>query len=374
VSVRKRKWITRTGEQREAFVVDYRDGDGDRVLKTFEKKKDADAFHATAKVEVGRGEHITPSKSETVAEAAERWIKRVEADGRERTTVRQYRQHINLHIRPRIGPIRLANLTTARVETFRDELLADLSRPMARKVLTSLKSILKVAKRSHVAASVSIGREKRAPRLEVGKDIPSTAEIKRLLAATTEAPLRVRALVVVTISTGLRASELRGLRWRDLDLEHGEVHVRQRADRFNQIGAPKSESSVRTVDIGSHAVATLKEWKVACPPNSLDLVFPTSTGNIEHHANMLGSLEPVFKAAGLTDKHGNPRYTLHSLRHYFCSWCLGRKPEGRELPLKVVQVLMGHSSIVMTGDRYGHIQPSRNDKAELAAAEAALWG
>jgi hypothetical protein len=71
--------------------------------KTFERKKDADAFHATVRVDVSRGDHIAPSKSETVAEAAERWIKRVEALGRERTTIRQYRQHINLHIAPRIG-------------------------------------------------------------------------------------------------------------------------------------------------------------------------------------------------------------------------------------------------------------------------------
>jgi|RhiMetdeSRZDD1v2_1073273.scaffolds.fasta_scaffold271056_2 integrase len=374
MSVRKRKWkVKSTGEERESWVVDYRDGEGSRVLRTFDRKKDADAFHATVRMEVDRGEHIAPSKSDTVAEAAERWIKRVEAEGRERSTVRQYRQHVSLHIGPRIGAIKLANLTAARVESFRDELLAELSRPLARKVLTSLKSILKVAKRGHVAASAFIGREKRAPRLEVGKDIPSSAEIKRLLAAAACAPLRVRALLVVAIFTGLRASELRGLRWKDVDLAHGEVRVRQRADRFNQIGAPKSESSVRTIDIGSRVVNVLKEWTLACPISEHDLVFPTSTGAIEHHKNMLGGLESVLVAAGLTDKGGAPKYGLHSLRHYFCSWCLGRRPEGRELPLKVVQVLMGHSSIVMTGDRYGHIQPSRNDKSELAAAEAALW-
>jgi integrase len=55
MSVRKRKWKTAKGEQqREAWVVDYTDADGDRVLRTFDKKRDADAFHATAKVEVDR--------------------------------------------------------------------------------------------------------------------------------------------------------------------------------------------------------------------------------------------------------------------------------------------------------------------------------
>ena len=49
--------------------------------------------------------------------------------------------------------------------------------------------------------------------------------------------------------TGLRSSELRGLRWKDIDFKASQLHVRQRADRFNKIGAPKSEKSVRTVPV-----------------------------------------------------------------------------------------------------------------------------
>ena len=120
--------------------------------------------------------HSAPSKSETVAEAAESWIKRVEADGAERATVRQYRQHVALHIAPRIGRIKLARLTPKTIEDFRDDLLEKLSRPLARKVLTSFKSLLKAAKHAHVAADVSIGRDKRSERkLEAGRDIPTPA-------------------------------------------------------------------------------------------------------------------------------------------------------------------------------------------------------
>jgi integrase len=375
--------MTRSGELREAWVVDYIDGDGDRVLKTFEKKKEADAYQATVKVDVSHGVHITPSKSDTVKETAERWLKRVEADGRERSTVRQYRQHVNLHIIPRVGTIKLANLTPKHVETLRDGLLdgdearglSKLSRPLARKVLTSFKSLLKAAKRSHLAADVSIGRDKRAQRpLEVGTDIPSPEEIKRLLQAAAGAGLRTRTLLMVAIFCGLRASELRGLRWKDIDFANAELHVRQRADRFNVIGPPKSAAGTRTIGLGPLLLTTLKEWKLACPKGELGLVFPSTTGAIEHHANMLRSLTPVMKAAGLTDKKGEPKYGLHSFRHYFASWCLNRKAAGgRQLLPKDVQVLLGHASIVMTMDRYGHLFPRSNDRAELAAAEAALW-
>jgi integrase len=375
MSVRKRTWTTRQGEMREAWIFDYFDQDGDRHIETFARKKDADAREATVRVDIRKGLHTAASKSITVGEAAEGWINRVAAEGRERTTVRQYRQHINLHIIPRIGRLKLAHLTPAKVEAFRDDLLANLSRPMARKVLTSLKSLLKVAKHGHIADDVSIGRSKRGERKpEVGIDIPTPEEVRRLLKAAGEASLKVRTLLVTVVSTGLRASELRGLRWRDVDLKAGELHVRQRADRYNVIGQPKSESGVRSINLGPRVVAALKEWKLACPKGEADLVFPTAKGRAEHHANMLRSLGPVMVSAGVVNKAGKPKYTLHAFRHYFASWCINRKAQGgRELPIKNVQTLLGHASIVMTLDRYGHLFPRGDDRAELAKAEDALW-
>src|SRR5262249_53574468 len=142
MSVRKREWTTNQGEEREAWIVDYADQDGDRHIRTFAKKKDADAYHDTVRVDVRQGVHTAPSKSRTVAEAADAWIKSAEADGLERSTLRQYRQHVNLHIVHRLGREKLAELTPGRIEAFRDDLLAKLSRPLARKVLTSLKSLL----------------------------------------------------------------------------------------------------------------------------------------------------------------------------------------------------------------------------------------
>jgi integrase len=357
---------------REAWIVDYVDQEGDRHIETFARKKDADDYHATVKVDVRKGVHSAPSKSETVAEAAESWVKRVEADGAERATVRQYRQHIKLHIVPRIGRIKLARLTPKTVEDFRDDLLEKLSRPLARKVLTSFKSLLKAAKHAHVAADVSIGRDKRGERkLEVGYDIPTPAEVKRLIDAAKDAKLR--ALLLTVTLTGLRASELRGLRWTDVDLKAGEIHVRQRADRYCAIGAPKSASSRRVIPLAPDLLTALKTWKLACPIGEAGLVFPSVAGRVEHHVNMLRSLAPTMVAAGVVDKHGKPKYALHAFRHFFASWCINPKERGgRELPAKVVQQLLGHSSIVMTLDRYGHLFPRGDDRAELEAAASAL--
>src|SRR5215217_861932 len=163
MSIRKRKWTTTKGEKKEAWIVDYVDQDGDRHIRTFEKKRDADAYHATVNVDVRQGVH----SGITLARAAEDWLSHVAREGRERSTMAQYGQHAHRHIIPRIGDLKLAHLTTVRISAFRDDLLADLSRPLAKKVLTSLKSILREAQRrgnvaQNVADGVSVGLDKRA--------------------------------------------------------------------------------------------------------------------------------------------------------------------------------------------------------------------
>jgi integrase len=379
MSVRKRTWTTTTGEQKEAWIVDYTDQNGQRHIKTFDRKKDADAHAATVKVDVSSGVHTPENRSVTVAEAADNWIRYVELEGRERSTVAQYRQHVDQHIAPRIGREKLAKLTAPRINVFRDDLLKELSRPLARKVLTSLKAILKDAKRrgnvaQNVAADVSIAADRRGNgKLKIGVDIPTPVEIRTIVHA---AQGRWRPFLIVAAFTGLRASELRGLRWADIDLKRGELHVHQRADRWGTIGDPKSETSERTIPIGPFVVNTLKEWKLAGPKGKLDLVFGNGTGNVENHGNIIQrGFWPTQIAAGVVDHEGKPKYSgLHALRHFYASWCINRRADGGlELPIKLVQQRLGHASIVMTSDVYGHLFPSRDDGAELAAAEQALF-
>jgi hypothetical protein len=139
--VRKRTWNNKAGEQ-TAWIADYFDQEGKRHIKTFDTKKAASAWLVTTQGEVVRGVHTPENASITVAEAAELWIQTGELDKLERSTLRQYRNHADLHIVPLIGTMKLARLSTPAIEAFRDELLKKGSRAMARKVLASLKSIL----------------------------------------------------------------------------------------------------------------------------------------------------------------------------------------------------------------------------------------
>ena len=125
MSVRKRTWKSPSGEPREAWVVDYVDQHGDRHLKTFAKKRDADAHHAIVGAAVRAGVHTADSKSVTVAKAAELWLESCEAAGLERATLVAYRQRADLHITPILGALRLSQLTVPLVRGFEDRLRRD---------------------------------------------------------------------------------------------------------------------------------------------------------------------------------------------------------------------------------------------------------
>ena len=119
---------------------------------------------------------------------------------------------------------------------------------------------------------------------------------------------------------------------------------------------------------------TLREWKLPCPKGErgkLEFVFPTGTGEIEYHSNILQrGLEPAQIAAGIVDDKGKPKYALHALRHFYVSWCFNRVEDGGlGLPLKMVQERLGHATLAMTADRYGRLFPNGDDGAELAKEE-----
>jgi integrase len=387
MSVRRRTWRNRDGSQGEAWVVSYSDQSGKRRIKSFDRKREADAFAGAVSVDVRTGIHVPDSQSVMIVQAAQLWLESVSE--LERATRTQYRQHVELHIVPLIGSVKLSQLTVPMVRAFEDRLRTNRSPAMARKVLTSLGSILADAQERGLVAQNVVrglrtrrirGKEIRAERrrngkLKVGVDIPTPDEIRAIIRQLDKDGSRWRPLLLTATFTGLRASELRGLRWDDVDLKRGEIHVRQRADRYNKIGPPKSDAGERTVPLAPMLINMLRTWKLACPKSDLDLVFPNGRGGVEDYSNIIKrGLRPTEIAADVVTKTGEAKYSgLHTLRHFYASWCINRRIDGGlELPLKVVQARLGHASIQMTADTYGHLFPRGDDGAELAAAERAF--
>src|SRR5262252_2514895 len=420
MSVRKRTWKTSKGEAKEAWVVNYCDKakGGSRVQRTFHLKKEAEAFIVDMKGEVRDGIHIARSKSVTVAQAGKEWIRTAEAKNLERATVAEYQGLLDRHIAPFIGTTKLSDLSVPVVRAFEDQLReADRSPAMVKRVRNALSMLLSDAQeRGLVARNVARGlksirqrggedqhERRHKGKLKVGADIPEIADVHAMIPHLKD---RWRPLMLTAMFCGLRSSELRGLRWQDVDFAENKIHVRQRADRYHKIGPTKSESGERSIPMLPMVANALREWKLACPRRDtgrrdeqgnpvteLHYVFPNRKGNVESHPNIVTrGLWPVQIAACVTapvlDDDGNPKldkrdkpmvrakYTgMHALRHFFASWCINPiKKGGRQLPAKVVQEWLGHSSITMTLDVYGHLFERDDDEArkELAEAERAF--
>jgi integrase len=383
MSVRRRTWESADGSRGEAWVVNYTDSGGKRRLKTFKRRRDAEGFELAVSGEVRIGLHVPDSQSVTIAEAGRLWLDSCAAAELERATLVDYRRHLELHIIPLIGAVKLSQLTAPMVRGFADALRkSGTSSAMVRKLRVSLSAILTDAlERGLVAQNIVKGMRKQRRgnetdrhkgKLKIGVDIPAPDEVRAIIAHLEG---RWRPLFLTAIFTGLRASELRGLRWSDVDLTRGEIYVRQRADRYRVIGRPKSETSERSVPLPPMVINVLRQHRLACPKGEQDLVFPNDAGNVYDHASIIKrGLVPLVVKAGLVDAKGKAKYTgLHALRHFYVSWCINRRVDGGlELPLKVVQARLGHASIQMTADTYGHLFPRGDDGSELAAAERAF--
>jgi integrase len=367
--VKERTWTTKQGETRSAWIADYRDQQGVRRLKTFERKKDADAWLDQAKMEVRQGTHTPASSSKTVAEAFDLWIDECAANGLVFSTIRQRRQHLEHHVKPFIGGTKLASLTTPGLYAFDKALReAGRSRAMRQKVMTSVGSALSFAQgRGYVAQNVARGvrirrdeRESAKGPLRPGVDFPTVAEINALIDNSTG---RLRPFVIVAVFTGMRLGELRGLRWSDVDLDAGVIHVRQRVDQWGTMGAPKTKAGKRDIPLAPIVVNTLRVWRLSCPKGELDLVFPTKDGKPQNMGNFhTHAWYPLLARCGVD-------YNFHMLRHAAASLFiahLGWQP-------KRIQTVMGHGSIKMTFDLYGHLFESKDaDREDMKRLEAAV--
>jgi integrase len=376
-TVRKRSWQS-GGEIKTAWIADYVDQFGKRRQKTFPSKKAADTWLVKARGEVAAGVHTPESAAATVAEAATDWLKHGEAEGLERATLRAYRLLAEHHVVPMLGREKLAKLSAPRVHWFRDALLTGntpdgkaRSRQMVGKALWALKAVLDEARRrglvaQNVAASVKLGR---SARHQERVAIPSKAHVRAMIDA---AGPRWRPLIVTAAFTGLRASELRALRWAEVDLKAGMVTVSRRADRFRTIGSPKSRAARRDVSLMPVVANALRELRLGSPRCAdSDLVFGTLAGDVQAHGNMaIRCFKAAQKRAGLIDQQGRPLYSVHALRHFAASLFIeqGFAP-------KRVQALMGHASITMTYDRYGHLFPNpEDDQKRMLAAQLSVLG
>jgi integrase len=238
---------------------------------------------------------------------------------------------------------------------------------MARKVMISLKSMLSNAMRLGLCAqnTAAGAKVKMAARHEEKVAIPAKAEIRTIIDKANELPVKDvgRALVITALFSGLRASELRGLVWSCVDFDQKVIRVRQRADFKGKLGSPKSKAGNRDVPLSPMALNTLRQWRLVCPKTEAGLAFPTGGGGVITHSGMHRIWHNLLEAASLSG------YRFHDLRHTAASLFI---VHNQWQPKKIMEV-MGHSSIQMTFDLYGHLWATpESDQEAMARLEANL--
>ncbi|WP_373489846.1 tyrosine-type recombinase/integrase [Parasphingorhabdus sp.] len=296
----------------------------------------------------------------TISEACTIWLDRCQLEKLERATIHSYSSHVTHHIIPNIGSIKLADLTAADVRQFLDAILRDSTRSNAKKALTSLRSLIsEVQERGFVQHNVARDvKLRQSTRHEPERVFPSKEEIRLLIAKVSP---RYRPFIVTAIMTGMRMSELRGLRWSDVDFKHNLISIRQRADRYNELGVPKSKAGRRDIPMGGFLSKILQSWIEHCPKGVDDLVFPNGVGRVQNHSNFYNRVfRPLMVECGIVGDDGKPSFSPHSLRHAAASLFIEQG-----WPPKKIQTLLGHSTIMMTFDVYGHLFNDPSKDVEL---------
>jgi integrase len=229
--------------------------DGKRVFKTFPTVAEAKAWRAEAQVALRRGT-MRAGSSGTLREAAEAWLERARSGAiRNRSghrykpsAIRGYEAALMRRVLPELGGARLSEIRRIDLQELADRLCADgLDASTVRNTLMPLRAIFRRAlARGEVAVNPATGLE--LPALEGRRDrIASPTEAAALLAAL---PVRDRALWATAMYAGLRRGELLALRWEDIDLKAGVIHVERSWDAKEGV-APKSRAARRTVPIAA---------------------------------------------------------------------------------------------------------------------------
>jgi len=234
------------------------------------------------------------------------------------------------------------------------------------KLITLLGTVFRFAQRQELmdgnpAAAV---RKPRAAKHE--PYVLDASEIARLREAL-DIPWQ-RLLVELTLTTGLRSGEIRGLSWDNLDLEGSRLFVRQAVSRRGELGDTKTVNSLRTVPVPAYLVPHLRRWKLECPVTSMGYMFPSEPnergerGAIDADKLLRNILRRALRKAGL------PELRFHDLRHMAASLMVEAG-----VSVKRAQEILGHASERTTLAIYTHtMRRQHDDTADKIAALAGL--
>ena len=308
-------------------------------------------------------------KSPTFAAMAEAWERSVFPQVKESTRVK-YHTTLQLHILPYIGKLTLAELNHQKVDGMAQLLMTKLSARSVSDVMSVLRSVLRFAMISGEQVPYD-GRSVRIRRPPVEIRVLTHNEQARICNYVfSDLSLR-NAGILLTLMTGLRIGELCALKWEDISLEEGLLHVRHTIHRLQRIEpegprtqlletAPKTASSARTIPLPEDLVRVL--LSLQGPREGYFLTGedrPAEPRIMQYH---FGKVTEACEVEGVT---------FHDLRHTFATRCVELGFDTKSL-----SELLGHSTVTMTLDRYVHptMEHKRSHMQRLSPAFGASMG
>ncbi len=247
---------------------------------------------------------------------------------------------IRNHLLPEFTGRKLVEITTSRVAALERHVSSKVSTGTVRQVLSLLRSMLNLAVEHDWLLSAPKVRLPKAPELDY-EWLKSEDDMRKLLEAAraTDYPGLVE-FYATALYTGMRAGELCGLRWEDVDLERRLITVQRSFEVPTKLGA------IRRVPILDPLLPLLEDWRERCVSD--ELVFPNKRGKM--HVSSARVMRQTFLRC--VEDAGLPRITFHALRHTFAShWML----KGGDIYR--LQRILGHTTIAMT-QRYAHLAPA----------------
>jgi integrase len=300
------------------------------------------------------------------------WLDEVARPRVRASTLKSYREIVEGHLVPELGNIPIAKLTPAEVQAFLNRKQAsDLSARRVQYIHAVLRRALVTAERWGLV-SRNVARLVDPPRVRRREITPLTPEQARRLIETSVED-RYRALWITALGTGLRQGELLALRWEDVDLTAGRLWVRHtlaNVDGTLTLLEPKTDRSRRLVVLPAPVCVALRAHRtrqkmdrVVAGSHWVDSghVFATMLGKPHHAATISRAFDQALARAEL------PHTRFHDLRHSAATFLLSQG-----FGLEDVKNLLGHSTIVLTSNTYGHVLEQRQQ--EMARGMDAVLG
>jgi integrase len=349
--------------------------DGRQVWQSFKTREEAELYLAQSQVKRATGEYRVPVKIRFV-DFARLWLDTYARVNVRSKTFEGYESSLRVHLIPEFGHLYLTEITRRGIDTFiadwatagpryeeRLRVARELELGRARmesrhpravrlgyspktigNALVPLREMLGHAVDWGYASSNPAERVRR-PRVERTHDM-HVLDPEQIRAMLEHASAEARVLLLCAVTTGMRRGELLGLTWGDIDWHGRRIWVRRSVGSDGRFQQPKTRGSVRAIAMTPTLVSALRLHRMASSFKGDDeLIFPSERGTPLDGRNMVRRLfEPALRKAGL------PRMRFHDLRHCFASLLIAQG----EHP-KLISEQLGHASIQITLDRYGHL-------------------